>query len=120
MFGLVESACSPSCIDSRWNLMAHVSRIVSAFVLFAALAWIALPGAVFAAPTANPAGGEACPCCDGLASAGPVLACPGCQAATPAEGELPGPARTVSRAWTRTIVAGVAGIEPAPAEPPPR
>lgn len=100
--------------------MAHVSRIVSVFVLFAALAWIVQSVAVFAAPAVNLAEGEACPCCDGLAPAGPIMACPGCQAATPAEGGLPGPARPVSLAWTVTIVASVAGIDPAPAEPPPR
>jgi len=100
--------------------MAHVSRIFSAFVLFAVLAWIVLPVAVFAAPMANAAEGEACPCCDGLGPAGPIMACPGCQAATPAEGGVPGPARPVSFAWTEAIAARVAGFDPAPAEPPPR
>lgn len=117
---LVEGPCGPSGIAYRWNLMAHVCRIFSAFVLFAAFAWIVLPVAVFAAPAASQAEGEACPCCDGLASVGPIMACPGCQAATPAAGGLPGPARLVSLAWTVTIAARVAGIDPAPAEPPPR
>lgn len=44
--------------------MAHVSRIFSAFVLFAALAWIVLPVAVLAAPVVNAAEGEACPWCE--------------------------------------------------------
>jgi hypothetical protein len=100
--------------------MAILSRIVSAFVLFAAIAWIVLPVAAFAAPKASYAGGEVCPCCDGPATVGPIMACPGCQAATPADDGLPDRDRTFSLAWTETITAGVVGIDPAPAEPPPR
>lgn len=96
------------------------SRIVAAFVLFATLAWIALPAAVFASPRAAHVEGDACPCCDGPAIVGPIMACAGCQAATPADDGLPIPYRTFSPVWTETISTRAAGIDPAPAEPPPR
>lgn len=102
------------------SVSAFFSRIVPAFVLFAALAWIVLPTAVFASPRAAPVEGEACPCCDGLATVGPIMACPGCQAATSADGSLQNPDPTFSMAWIETRGAHVTVLDPAPAEPPPR
>lgn len=106
--------------DYPRSVIVFFSRIVRAFALVAALAWFALPAAVFASPSMSHVEGEACPCCDGLATVGPIMACPGCQAATPADGGPPLPHRTFSSIWIETVSASVAGIDPAPAEPPPR
>lgn len=100
--------------------MAVFSRIISAFVLFAALAWVALPLAAYAPAKANFDEAEACPCCDAPAALSPIMACPGCQVAAPVNNGLPGPDWTFSPAWTETVTASVTGIDPAPAEPPPR
>jgi hypothetical protein len=100
--------------------MAILSRILSCIVLFAALAWIVVPVAGFAAPKASHVQGEACPCCDGPATAGPIMACPGCLVAAPADGGLRLPCRTFSAAWNDPIAASVSGIDTVPAEPPPR
>lgn len=100
--------------------MAIVFRFSRVFLLFAALIWIVLPVAVIAAPQARQVEGEACPCCDGPATIGPIMACPGCQAATPADNGLPLHRFKSSFAWTETVVVRVTGVDPAPAEPPPR
>jgi len=100
--------------------MAILSRILSSIVLFAALAWIVVPVAVFAAPKASHVEGEACPCCDGPATVGPIMACPGCLFAAPADSGLRVPCRTSSTAWNDPITASVTGIDTVPAEPPPR
>ena len=98
--------------------MAIFSRFARAFVLFAAVVWIVLPVAVIAAPQASHV--EACHCCDGPATIGPIMACPGCQAATPADDGLPLHLFTSSFVWTETVAVRVTGIDLGPAEPPPR
>lgn len=100
--------------------MAILSRILSSIVLFAALAWIVVPVAAFAAPKASHVEGEACPCCDGPATVGPIMACSGCLVAAPADGDLRLPCRTFSAAWSAPMASNVTGIDTAPADPPPR
>jgi hypothetical protein len=100
--------------------MVILSRILSSIVLFATLAWIVVPVVAFAAPTASHVEGEACPCCDGPATVGPIMACPGCVVAAPADGGLRLPDRTSSTAWSAPVAVRVTGLDTAPAEPPPR
>ena len=102
------------------DLMAIFSRTTLAVVLFAALVWIVMPITVIAATQANHVEGEACPCCDGPATVGPIMACPGCQAATAADGDLPLRLLTISFAWTEASGTRETGIDPGPDEPPPR
>lgn len=102
------------------RVSAFFSRIVQAFVLLAALTWIVLPVAVFASPRTTYVEGDACPCCDGPATVGPIMACPGCQAAIPTDDGLPVRHWALSTAWIRPLSAAFSGINPAPAEPPPR
>ncbi|MFN4014252.1 MAG: hypothetical protein ACK4JB_02875 [Reyranella sp.] len=101
-------------------MLALLSRILSSIVLLATLAWIVVPVAAFAAPKASHVEGEACPCCDGPATVGPIAACPGCLVAAPSEGGLRLPDRTSSAAWNAVMAVRVAGLDTAPAEPPPR
>ena len=102
------------------NVTAFITRIASAFALIAALTWIVFPAVVFASTSANHVERDACPCCDGAAALGTIIACPGCQAAAPADIGLSIPYRTFSAVWLGVPGATFAGIDPVPAEPPPR
>jgi hypothetical protein len=102
------------------RVITLATRILSTLALVAAMLWVAFPAVVVAA--ANPAHteGEPCPCCDGQAALGGVIACPGCQVGTPAETALPIAQLTVTIAWLGVLTTSATGIDPAPAEPPPR
>ncbi len=102
------------------NVTAFAARIVSAFALVAALTWIVFPAVVFASTSTSHVEGDACPCCDGAAALGTIIACPGCQAAAPADIGVSTPYRTFSAVWLGAPGATFAGIDPVPAEPPPR
>jgi len=93
------------------------TRILSTLALVATVLWVAFPAIVVAA--ANPAH-EPCSCCEGQAALGGVIACPACQVGTPAETALPVAALAVTVAWLGVMTASATGIDPAPAEPPPR
>lgn len=103
-----------------YGVITLAKRILSTLALVAAALWVAFPAVVVAA--ANPAHveGEPCPCCDGQATLGSVIACPGCQVGTPAEAALPIPPFAVTTAWLGMAIVSATGIDPAPAEPPPR
>lgn len=101
------------------SVIAVLARIVSTVALAAAVLWVALPALVVASASAAQAEGGDCPCCEAQAAAG-IVACPSCPAGTPDEGALPLRYSTVAAAWLALSPASVAGIDPAPAEPPPR
>lgn len=102
------------------SVIAVLARIVSTVALVAAVLWIALPALVVASANAAQAEGGDCPCCEAQAAATGIVACPSCPAGTPDEGALPLRCTTVAAAWFALSPASVAGIDPAPAEPPPR
>ena len=101
-------------------MITLATRILSTLALVAAVLWVAFPAVVVA--SANPAHmeGEPCPCCEGQAALGGIIACPGCQVGTPAEAVLPLADLTVTTAWLGAVTTSATGIDPAPAEPPPR
>lgn len=101
-------------------MTAFATRILSVFALVAALTWIVFPAVVFASTSASHVQGDACPCCDGAAALGTIIACPGCQAAAPADIGLSIPCRSFSAVWIAAPGARVTGIDPVPADPPPR
>ncbi|TAJ84670.1 hypothetical protein [Reyranella sp.] len=101
-------------------VIAFVTRIVSMLALVAAVLWVALPAAVVASANAAHAEGEACPCCEGQATPASIVACPSCPASTPDDGALPLRYMTVTAAWLGLSATSATGIDPAPAEPPPR
>lgn len=96
------------------------TRILSCLALLAAMLWVALPAVVVAAAAPAQIEGEACPCCDGKAALGAILACPGCQAGIAAESGLSAPPTFTNAAWLIFPSTTGTGIEPSPAEPPPR
>jgi hypothetical protein len=102
------------------RVITLATRILSTLALVAAMLWVAFPSVVVAA--ANPAHmeGEPCPCCDGQAALGGIIACPACQVGTPAATVPPIAPLTVTIAWLGVVTGSVTGIDPAPAEPPPR
>ena len=95
-------------------------RILSTLALVAAALWVAFPAVVVASATPAHVEGDPCPCCDGQATLGGVIACPACQVGTSAEAAVPVPAFTVTTAWMGAVTDQATGINPAPAEPPPR
>ena len=86
----------------------------------AAVLWVAFPAVVVAAVSPAHSEGDPCPCCDGQAALGAVVACASCQAGTLAGIALPIRESVVTEAWRGTMTASAMGIDPAPAEPPPR
>ena len=112
-----DSASRPSYPRSVITL---ATRILSTLALVAAVLWVAFPAVVVAAANLAHSEGEPCPCCDGQAALGGVIACPGCQVGTTAETVLALAELTVTTAWLGAMTASATGIDPAPAEPPPR
>jgi len=98
-------------------VIALANRILSTLALMAAVLWVAFPAVVVAA--ANPAH-EPCSCCEGQAALGGVIACPACQVGTAAETALPVAILAVTPSWPGVIDTSATGIDPIPAEPPPR
>jgi hypothetical protein len=101
-------------------VIKFVPRILSCLALLAAMLWVALPAVVVAAAPPAQVEGEACPCCAGKAALGGILACPGCQAGIAAESGLAAPPTFTNSAWLACPSTTGTGIEPSPAEPPPR
>jgi hypothetical protein len=100
--------------------MKPAARLLAILALVATALWAAFPGVVVAA--VNPASGqeEPCPCCDDRAALAGVVACPACQVGT-LPGRSPAVATVaVTTPWLAIAPAPVLGIDPAPAEPPPR
>jgi hypothetical protein len=96
------------------------TRLLSCFALVAAMLWVAVPAVVMASAASAQLEGEACPCCEGKAALGTILACPGCQAGMTADSGLTAPQTITTAAWLIGPSTIATGIEPAPAEPPPR
>lgn len=99
--------------------MTMLARLTSCLALIATMLWVAVPAVVVAAASPAQVEGEACPCCDGLAALTSAVACPGCQAA-PSGAALPIRHSVVTAAWLGGVDITGTGIEPMPAEPPPR
>lgn len=102
------------------SVISVLARIVSTVALVAAVLWIASPALVLASANAAQAEAGDCPCCEAQIAATGIVACPSCPAGTPDEGALPLRYSTAAAAWLAMSPASVAGIDPAPAEPPPR
>ncbi len=103
----------------RAGVINTATRLLRCVALLAALAWVAFPVAVVAAASMSEMQGEPCPCCDGKAATGAVIACSGCQAGMPSIAASTPPA-IVAIAWIALPGIRFTGIDPTPAEPPPR
>lgn len=93
--------------------MATVALVAAGF-------WLAVPAAVVAAATPAHTENVPCSCCEGQAALGGAVACPSCQVGVPAGNEMPVRHASVTAAWPGSAAMGADGIDPAPAEPPPR
>lgn len=102
------------------SVISVLARIVSTVALVAAVLWIALPAIVVASASAAHAESGDCPCCEAQATAASIVSCPSCSAGTPEGGGLPLRYMTVTAAWLATPATSATGLDPAPAEPPPR
>lgn len=101
-------------------MVAFVTRFVATLALLAAAFWVTLPAVVVASATPAHAENAPCSCCEGQAALGGGVACVSCQVGVPAEGMLPCRHAIVTAAWSNYVVMGTTGLNPAPAEPPPR
>jgi hypothetical protein len=96
------------------------TRFLSRLALLAAMLWVTLPAVIVAAAAPTQIEGDACPCCEGKAALGAILACAACQAGIAGEGTLAAPQTFISAAWLIGPATTGTGVEPSPAEPPPR
>ena len=96
------------------------ARLASLLALLAAMLWVALPAVAAAAMTSPQVEGQACPCCEGQATASGAVACPGCQASPTVGNEHTAPTTNFRVAWLMGPDTAIPGIELLPAEPPPR
>lgn len=96
--------------------MRKLVRLVSCLALLSAFQWSTVP----AGAVASAAQDTSCPCCDGKAAVGAILACPGCQPAAPAGIAAPSPRPVILSRWAVPVAAELSGLPAAPAEPPPR
>jgi len=102
-------------------VIVFVARVVSTVALAVAVLWVALPAIVVASASAAHAQGDDCPCCEVQAATAGIVACPSCPAGTPDDGALPLRYIAGVAAWLVLSPAlSATGIDPAPAEPPPR
>jgi hypothetical protein len=101
-------------------VIALVTRIAATLALLAAGFWVALPVVVVASTTSAHAESTPCACCEEQAALGGIIACVSCQVGVPAESAPPVRHAAVTAAWLNGATTLAPGIDPAPAEPPPR
>jgi hypothetical protein len=94
--------------------------MISTLALVAAGFWVVLPAAVALSANAAQSESEPCSCCHDQPALGGIVACPGCQVGAIAESALPVSPVTYAAAWFDVLSVRTSGIDPAPAEPPPR
>ena len=102
------------------KVIAFVTRIAATLALLAAGFWVALPAVVVASTPPAHAERAPCSCCEGQAALGGIIACASCQVGVPADSAPPVRQAIVTAAWLNGATTLVPGIDPAPAEPPPR
>jgi hypothetical protein len=101
-------------------VIALVTRIAATLALLAAGFWVVLPVVAVASTTSAHAESTPCSCCEEKAALGGIVACPSCQVGVPAVSAPPARHAIVTAAWLNGAATLVPGIDPAPAEPPPR
>lgn len=96
------------------------SRFLAILALVAAGLWVALPAVAVTTVTPAHAEGVPCSCCDEQPAIGGGVACPGCQVGVPTGSARPPRHLFVSAAWSVHVASETTGLDPLPAEPPPR
>ena len=96
------------------------SRFLAILAFVAAGLWVALPAVVVTAVTPAHAEGVPCSCCDEQPAIGGGVACPGCQVGVPTGSAWPASHLVVTAAWSANVATETTGVDPVPAEPPPR
>ena len=94
------------------------SRLMACLGLVSTLLWVAAPAVAAAWPTSHKS--DSCACCDMADAVVDGIGCPGCQAAPAEQAAAPASWLVASFAWSSRAPAVFDGIEPQPADPPPR
>lgn len=101
-------------------MFAFFTRFLATLAFVAAGLWVVLPAVVVTSVTPAHADGVPCSCCDEQPAIGGGVACPGCQVGVLMGSEWPARDLILAAAWSVGVVTETAGIDPVPAEPPPR
>lgn len=112
------------------QVFAFSTRFLAILAFVAAGLWVVLPAVVvtMATPTPTPTHTHThthtesvpCSCCDEQPAIGGGVACPGCQVGVPTGSVWPPSRLVVTAAWSVHVAPETTGVDPVPAEPPPR
>ena len=102
------------------QVIAFFTRFLATLAFVAAGLWVALPAAVVTTVTPAHAEDVPCSCCDEQPAIGGGVACPGCQIGVPTGSASPPSHLVVTAAWSVRVTTETTGVDPVPAEPPPR
>lgn len=102
------------------HVLGYFTRIFATLAFVAAGLWVALPAVVVTTVTPAHAEGVPCSCCDEQPAMGGGIACPGCQVGVPTGSAWPPSHLVVTAAWSVRVATETTGVDPVPAEPPPR
>jgi len=96
-------------------------RFLGLVAVLAALQWASLPTlAASGLLSSADAAGQSCPCCDDVALTTGNVVCVACYVGLEGNGAPHYAVNWRSLSWLVPLNAGLAGVEPQPAEPPPR
>lgn len=102
------------------QVFAFFTRFLATLAFVAAGLWVVLPAVVGTTATPAHAEGVPCSCCDEQSAIGGGVACPGCQVGVPTGSAWPPSHLVVTAAWSVHVATQTTGVDPVPAEPPPR
>lgn len=100
------------------QVFAFSTRFLATLAFVAAGLWVVLPVVTMATPAH--AESVPCSCCDEQPAIGGGVACPGCQVGVPTGSVWPPSRLVVTAAWSVHVAPETTGVDPVPAEPPPR
>lgn len=101
-------------------VISFVTRLAAILALLTAGFWVALPVVIVASTMPAHAESAPCACCEEQQALNSVIACVSCQIGVSAESALPVRHDVITAAWRGGPTTLASGIDPAPAEPPPR
>lgn len=102
------------------QVFAFFTRFLATLAFVAAGLWVALPAVVVTTVTPAHAEGVPCSCCDEQPAIGGGVACPGCQVGVLTGSAWPPSNLVITAAWSVHVATETTGVDPVPAEPPPR
>lgn len=102
------------------DVFGFFKRSLAILAFVAAALWVVLPAVVMTTVTPAHAEGVPCSCCDEQPAIGGGVACPGCQVGVPTGSVRLSRNMVATAAWSVHVASETTGLDPLPAEPPPR